>query len=451
MNKLKCSTLFPRIASALFGTTAVLLAGMAPASAADQWTASWLTAPAGPTGVVPLANVLRETIVPHRGGSTIRLRLTNRGGVLPASFSEVWIGSQADGAALVAGSNRQLTFGGKSNVSLQPGQDVVSDPIPYTVVPFGKLLVSLQGQAGAGIPATSSSHPVSRETNYYALSGKASAESGAGFNPFTLSQGVLFEASSHYIGGLDVLAPAAGTRTVVAFGDSITDGLITKLNTTLTEDISNLGQEQRYPDYLQQRFSSTPGYENFVVVNAGIAGNRLLAGPLAPFFGPRGLDRVVPDVIAVPGVTDAIVHIGINDLGFDLTQPLTTQRRADEVLAGYAQLISRLHSAGIRVVLGTMMPARGAIFSSVPGLAELTGGGLLFGTRAVDKARQEINRRALTETGADAFVDFDACTRDPANPGYLRNDIDSGDNLHPNAAGYQVMANCFDLSSTFPL
>jgi lysophospholipase L1-like esterase len=42
-------------------------------------------------------------------------------------------------------------------------------------------------------------------------------------------------------------------------------------------------------------------------------------------------------------------------------------------------------------------------------------------------------------------IDFDAATRNPANPRRLRAEFDSGDHLHPNDAGYKVMAESVDL------
>jgi len=36
-------------------------------------------------------------------------------------------------------------------------------------------------------------------------------------------------------------------------------------------------------------------------------------------------------------------------------------------------------------------------------------------------------------------IDFDALMRDPAQPTRLRKDYDSGDGLHPSAAGYRAM------------
>ncbi len=44
------------------------------------------------------------------------------------------------------------------------------------------------------------------------------------------------------------------------------------------------------------------------------------------------------------------------------------------------------------------------------------------------------------------MVDFDAVMRDPANPAHLRPDYDSGDHLHPNAAGYKAMGDSVPLS-----
>jgi lysophospholipase L1-like esterase len=60
--------------------------------------------------------------------------------------------------------------------------------------------------------------------------------------------------------------------------------------------------------------------------------------------------------------------------------------------------------------------------------------------------RQAINQWIRTSNSFDAFIDFDAALRDPAHPGRLRAEFDSGDHIHPNDAGYQKMADAIDLS-----
>jgi lysophospholipase L1-like esterase len=51
----------------------------------------------------------------------------------------------------------------------------------------------------------------------------------------------------------------------------------------------------------------------------------------------------------------------------------------------------------------------------------------------------------IRTSGDDAVVDFDAATRDPANPRRPRAEFDPGDHLHPNDAGYRAMAEAVDL------
>ncbi len=427
-------------------------------AAAPQWVSTWKADPTGSTGAIPAGTqTLREIISPRRSGDVVRLRLTNRQGMFPVSLSQVWLGTQQSGAQLVPGSNKQLTFGGRTDISLLPGEDVVSDPIPYRVASFTKLAISMQANGYQGIPLLSSSHSVSRETNYFStvpvvIGGGASKEGADGFQPFTLTAGVTFQASWHFIAGLDVQTMDPKPRTVVTFGDSITDGLTVNPATdnTFIENLANLGTDERYPDFLQRRLDAIPKYKPFAVVNAGIAGNRLTAGPYAPFFGPRGLDRLETDVLQVPGVTDVIVHMGINDIAFDESaQTIGSRAIAQTVIAGFKELITRLHARGIRVMLGTIMPAKGAGLGSA---SPAVNGGVAHGTDITDSLRIEVNQWILGPGKAmsEGVVDFDVCMRDPRNTSFLNPAYNSGDNLHPNAAGYSVMANCVDLARLFP-
>ncbi len=60
--------------------------------------------------------------------------------------------------------------------------------------------------------------------------------------------------------------------------------------------------------------------------------------------------------------------------------------------------------------------------------------------------REAANAFIRTGGAFDAVVDFEAATRDSANPKVIRAAFDPGDHLHPNDAGYEAMANAVDLS-----
>ncbi len=460
------TTLSKTLAAALAG--ACLCAAQAGAEPYEPWLSAWAAPPGGSTGIVlPGTQTIRDIISPRRTGNTVRLHLTNRQGTLPVTFSQVFIGTQQSGAALVPGSNKQLTFAGSQEVTLQPGQDVVSDPLSYPVKSFQKLAISMQnGNAALGIPAASSSHPVSRETNYYQIAAPsllpgllptgASQTSADGFEPFVLTEGVLFEASWEYIEDLDVQntgAYGASPRTIVAFGDSIADGLTVNPTTdnTFIENVSNLGAEQRFEDYLQHRFDAMTKYKSFNIVSAAIAGNRLTQGPFLPFFGPSGLSRLQTDVLDVPGVTDVIISLGINDIAFDVpAQTLGSTQVGTDVINGYVSVIDTLHAHGIRAILSTILPARGAGLGMFAPAAP--DGGALHGTEISDEIRVQVNAWILG-TGsrlADGVIDFSSCMQDPTREGYLNPAYNSGDNLHPNAAGYSEMAQCVNLPTVFP-
>jgi lysophospholipase L1-like esterase len=59
---------------------------------------------------------------------------------------------------------------------------------------------------------------------------------------------------------------------------------------------------------------------------------------------------------------------------------------------------------------------------------------------------QRVNDFIRTSGTFDAVFDFNAWLADPNMPTQLNPIYDSGDFLHPNEAGYQVLANNFDLA-----
>jgi len=410
-------------------------------TAADpgDWRASWNASPSDgfTVPVALLAQTVRMPIAPHAAGRELRLRLSNRLGLLPAEFTAVHVGREQmpGAAALVPGSNRKLTFGGADSIRLAPGEDALSDPIAFEVAPFERLLVSLD------VPLTTvnvSQHFSARERVHAALIGSGADERGTGFLPLNLPLLTNWLA----IEAVEVRGDGAPPPALVTFGDSITDGFEAMLGVPLLEDIGSTGTDRRYPDWLQRRLLQDAGAPRYTVVNAGISGNRVLRDGLLPQFGPSALARLDRDVLAVPGLRAVIVLEGTNDIGFP------PEPTAAELQAGLATLVQRIKAQdpAIRVLIGTLTPARGTV-AGLLGTPQ-TGLGLQHGTARAAALRAEVNGWIRGGgSGADAVVDFERCLADPANPEYLLPAFDSGDHLHPNGDGYRAMAACVDLDA----
>jgi lysophospholipase L1-like esterase len=208
---------------------------------------------------------------------------------------------------------------------------------------------------------------------------------------------------------------------VVAFGDSITDGVN-----------SSVGGNDRWPDALARRLGALAG-PTLSVADEGIGGNRLLTATRC--CGASGQARFARDALDQPGVRDVIVLEGINDIGSS-TGPLHSDAglTAAQVIAGYRDLIAQAHPRGVRVFGATLLPYQGAGYYSPAGEA----------------IREVVNAWIRTSDAFAGVIDFDAAMRDPADPLRLNPAYDSGDHLHPNDAGYQAMADAINLDMLLP-
>ncbi len=406
---------------------------------AGSWRRGWSASHSDgfTTPVVLLAQTVRMPIAPHAAGREMQLRLSNRFGLLPAEFTAVHIGREQmpGAAALVPGSSRKLTFGGADSIRLAPGEDALSDPIAFEVAPFERLLVSLD------VPLTTvnvSQHFTAREQVYAALIGSGADERGAGF--LSLDRALLNNWLA--IEAVEVRGDDAPPPALVAFGDSLTDGFEAMPGLPLLTDLQSTGRDRRYPDWLQRRLLQDAGAPRYTVINAGLSGNRVLRDGRLPQYGPSALARLDHDVLAVPGLRAVIILEGTNDIGFP------PEPTAAELQAGLATLVQRIkaHDAAIRVLIGTLTPARGTL-AGLLGTPQ-TGLGLQHGTARAAALRAEVNSWIRSGgSGADAVIDFERCLADPANPEYLLPAFDSGDRLHPNGDGYRAMAACVNLDA----
>src|SRR5579864_242404 len=151
---------------------AILLA-FAFTSAAEQthWVVTW---GASPAPQLPLEEMraaklafenqtLREIVHASIGGAAVRVRLSNAYGKQPVDIGAAHIALRAQASGTVAGSDRALTFSGRTAVSVPPDALVLSDPIKLNVPAGGDLAISIflpQAATGAGI------HYSAQQTSY---------------------------------------------------------------------------------------------------------------------------------------------------------------------------------------------------------------------------------------------------------------------------------------------
>ncbi|MFF8395123.1 SGNH/GDSL hydrolase family protein [Streptomyces sp. NPDC016172] len=367
-------------------------------AAAGRGVVTWASS-AGHVGEAEAAEGRGYRLMAHTsvGGSGLRVRLSNAFGDQPVTFGNVHAGLQRDGAALVPGSNRRLTFGGARSVTVPAGGIVYSDPLPGRVPAARTLAVSLYVARAGG---TLTGHWLAMQTSY-TTEGDHTAEEGAAH--WKRRTGSWF-----YLDAVTV-RPHKETGAVVAVGDSITDGWQ-----------STTDRNRRWPDYLARRLS-TSGTPVKGVANAGIAGNKvLLDGP-----GQSALNRLQRDALSLPGVRTVFLFQGVNDIK---AEPGAT---GAGLIAGYRRLIDRAHASGKCVVGATIAPFKGWQEWDPAGEA----------------VRQQVNAFIRNSGEFDGVADFDRVLRSPHDPERILPVFDGGDHLHPNDKGMQAMADAVDPES----
>lgn len=412
----------PALAAQGRGTEAGMAAAQARGAeqATPAWLGTWAAAQQAPEdrNALPAHALddatLRQVVRTSVGGAEVRVQVSNAFGTAPLVVDAVHLAYSADPASarIVAGSDRAATFDGKAGVTVPPGASYWSDPVALPVRALQSLAVTMHFPAA---PEGQTSHPGSRATSYLASGNHAGDADLPGAQSF-----------DHWfqLAGVAVPAPAAG-RAIVTLGDSITDGHGATTN-----------GDDRWPDMLARRLAGNPATRDVSVLNMGLGGNRVLSFGL----GPAALARFDRDVLGQPGVRYMILLEGVNDLG---TQTREHEVGAEEhaalvarIIGAYRQMVERARAHGIKAIGATILPY-GASGYYHPGPAS-------------EADRQAINAWIRTPGHFDAVIDFDQVARDPAHPDRMRADFDSGDGLHPGAAGYALMADAIPLGLFAP-
>ncbi len=404
---------------AAIGLTVAAFCFVAAEDSSQHWVATWSTSNAAVPDPATFKNqTLREIIHTSVGGQAVRIRFANTFGTQAVTFDSVYVGLQKSGASLVAGSNHAVTFGGSKSITIREGAEALSDPISLAVGPEQNLSVSLFTSDSTG-PATV--HPVALQTNYISDAGNFSSSEAA--SPFAKTA-----QSWYFLQSVEVVASPNVNGAIVALGDSITDGVSSRPD-----------MYERWTNVLARRLLSKGSQSVMSVLNAGISGNRVLTN--SPCWGVNALARLDRDVFSQTAVRAVILFEGTNDIGQPdtPTAPLPpqvapclsrSQITADELIAGYKQIIAQAHARGLKIFGATILPYQG------------------FGgwTQQGEAKRIAANSWIKTAGNFDGVIDFAAAICDPANSQRMNPKYDSGDHLHPGPAGHEAMGNAVDLA-----
>ncbi|KAH8892331.1 SGNH hydrolase [Thozetella sp. PMI_491] len=357
---------------------------------------------------------VRQTLQVTTGGQHLRIRISNAFGCTNLHIWSVTIAlpkpelgqPHAGSKAVVADTIRAVTFDGRPSTEIPNGALALSDPIDFAVRPGQDITVSIylrDGQAGGHITG----HEGGR-TESWLCHGDLTAD--AEFD----APGVQSVFHWYFLSGVEAWQEHRHSAFVL-LGDSITDG-----------NLSTNNGNDKWPDLLFERMMAHPFAQYVSIINQAAGGNSVLQDSPAG----HALGRLDRDVFAQPGVRYVLLLDGVNDIGGAPDDTTRQTEVGDRLLLAYRQITARVHCMGLPMFGATIGPM---------------GPDHPYATVKREATRQRVNDWIRTSGVFDAVVDFDTVLRDPDQPLRLRPDFDSGDHLHPNAKGFQAMADAFPL------
>ena len=397
----------------LLAIAAALGLALSPSSAAEQatgprWVTAWATSQQT-LGENQLSNAtVRLMARVTASGESIRIRLDNTYATDQLVVGGATVGEPMLGATLTPGSSRIIRFDGATHVTVPAGGSVSSDQVMMPVLSQQDLAISLYLPEANVRP---SQHTGARVTSYLTGNGGGDHTTDETADAFSETTTAMY-----WLKSIDVLS-GSSTGTIVAFGDSITDG------TCSTDD-----GHDRWEDWLAVRLhlDSMDGMHK-AVVNEGIGGNTVTGNVQPAPSSTPGTERLERDVLSHSGVTHVVLFMGTNDIRRDST--------AAQVIAGTQDIIDRVHAQGMKILGVTIIPRHNR-----PPPADNSGW-----TPAKTAVRNEVNAWIRNDAPFDGVLDFDRAMQDSTNPDRIQTTFDC-DGIHPNPRGYYEMGSAVELS-----
>lgn len=352
-------------------------------------------------------STVRQIIKVTSTGEKIRFRLTNQYGGSDVNIKSMHIAKQvtATSSQINTATDTAITVDGKESFAIPKGKVIQTDEIAFSVNALENIAISIY--FGSTPTANITGHRGARATTYQISGNNVSTETFS--SPKTTTSWFFLADAS--------LLTYGGSKSVVCFGDSITDGYGT--------DATYLGKKPdrytRWGDYFAKRLQENEKTKNVSVINEGIGGNSMLGS----WPTDAGKDRFSRDLLEHDGVAYCIILFGVNDL-----QKLGNTDKYNSLLPEYKKMVQLCHDNGIKVYGAPILP---------------------FGTSkdyysdASEEVRQLINNwMRSSESKMDGIIDFESAVADPANPQNLLAKYTHSDGLHP-YDGYKAMAEAIDL------
>ena len=335
-------------------------------------------------------NSLRQIVKVSASGEKIRVKFSNILGKDNLEIKKVCIADLISNNEVNVKEMKFLTFKGRNSVVIRGGEEIYSDTIFYPLKALSEVAISIYF---GSVPKKLSGHLLPLTYSYI--------EKGNKINKKIFSRD---NRARHwyFISAIEVSSESP-KKTIVCFGDSITDGV------SGTGDARN-----NYPDILSERLHKNKETSDIAVINKGIDGNRLTL---------QGIERYERDVLDIKGVAYIMFLFGVNDIN-------GLNANSDIIISTYKQVIQKAHERNIFIYAGTILPF--ALYRRKH-----------LWNKNKEKARQEVNswiRKTKPEDGGfDAFFDYDLLLKDPKNETILKDVYDCGDGIHPSLEGYKKM------------